>query len=203
MDLFRRCSCIILSAGSSARMGEDKALLQFDSETNFLQKLTSTYLLAGLSEVVVVVHADLKKELDRKDFSLSPKVKIVLNKHPEKGRFYSLQQGLSQVSQTGSCFFQNIDNPLTTIETLNAIIHQSDEADVVIPTFETLSGHPVLVSQHVVNDIIKCSDTSTRIDNFLRNHIIKKVEVQDKSILVNINTKEDYNNLGFVSKLLT
>jgi len=200
MDLFHQCSCILLSAGSSDRMGEDKALLQFDSETNFLQKITSTYLLAGLPEIVVVVHANLKKELEKQDFSLLPNVKIVLNNHPEMGRFYSLQQGLTQVSPTWSCFFQNIDNPLTTIETLHAIIYQRDEADVVIPTFEGLSGHPVLLLQHVVSEIVNNSNTSNRIDYFLRNYSIKKVEVPDKNILANINTKEDYLRFELGSK---
>jgi molybdenum cofactor cytidylyltransferase len=196
--LFVQTSCVILSAGSSARMGSHKALLKFDSEKTFIQKITETYLLAGIDEVIVVVNSELFKVINESSLALSGKVKLVVNDKPELGRFYSLQTGIKQLKPGNSCFFQNIDNPFTIIELLDELILHKNEADVIVPTFQNKAGHPVLINASVIQEIKIGIDYDVRIDLFLKQFAEKRIGIQSSKILLNINSKEDYLKAGFV-----
>ena len=190
--LFAQTSCIILSAGSSVRMGENKALLKFDANQTFLQKITETYLQAGIEQVIVVVNSALFKLIIASNFILPEKLLLEINDKPELGRFYSLQTGIKQLKPGKSCFFQNIDNPYTSEKLLRELIIHKDEADLLMPVFQKKSGHPVLISQSVIKEIIKMRDSDLRIDLFLKRFEIKKIETSDPNILVNINSPEEY-----------
>ena len=194
---FRDTSAIILSAGNSERMGGHKALLKFDSERTFLQKITETYLLAGIDQVIVVVNSELFKLIGESSLALSSQVKLVVNNKPERGRFYSLQTGVKLFPPGNSCFFQNIDNPFTSEELLKELIRYKDQADVIMPSYQGRAGHPVLISQSVVQEILIAEDPDLRIDVFLNKFKVKKVTTTDRSISANINSREDYLDAGF------
>jgi len=192
--LFAHTSCIILSAGSSARMGTHKALLKFDSERNFLQKITETYSLAGIEQVIVVVNSELFKLIKKSDLTLSKKVLLVMNGKPELGRFYSLQTGIKHLKTGNYCFFQNIDNPFTSEELLSEMIIHNNKSDVIVPVFQNRAGHPVLISPVVAQEILNAPDLGLRINLFLKRFEIDKVKISDHTILLNINSPEDYTN---------
>lgn len=196
--LFAETSCIILSAGNSVRMGEHKALLRFDSDRNFIQKLTETYLLAGIEQVIAVVNSELFELINRSKLTLSEKVLLVLNDNPESGRFYSLQTGVKCLKTGNSCFFQNTDNPFTSEELLKELILHKNEAEVIVPTFQNKAGHPVLISPLVLRGICDGIEYEVRIDAFLKKFTEKKIEFSDSKILLNINTPDDYFNAGFI-----
>jgi molybdenum cofactor cytidylyltransferase len=196
--LFAQTSCIILSAGSSIRMGANKALLEFEADQNFIQKITETYLLAGIEQIIVVVNSKLFKLINESSLALSSKVKLIVNDKPELGRFYSLQTGVNLIPTGNYCFFQNIDNPFTSEALLRELIIHKDEADVILPTFQKKSGHPVLINPLVLREIYAGIDYDIRIDAFLKRFTEKRIETQDHRILLNINSKEDYLNAGFV-----
>ncbi len=199
-ELFASTSCIILSAGNSNRMGVPKALLKFDEHTTFIQKITDTYIHAGIKQLVVVVNEQLFEQLNESNIYLSPEVKLVINNNPELGRFLSLQTGLHAIKHGNSCIFQNIDNPFTSVGLIEKLISHKDDADVVIPAFQNKSGHPVLINTQVAEQILLQKDSEIRIDGFLKNFNVKKVEVGDHTILVNINSREEYFKAGFKFK---
>ena len=194
--LFAQTSCIILSAGSSTRMGAHKALLKYDAEKTFIEKITETYSLAGIEHVIVVINPELFKLVSKSSLVFSEKVKLVVNGKPELGRFYSFQTGVKHLNIGKSFFFQNIDNPSTTIELLNELIIHKDAADVILPAFQGKTGHPVLVSKKVTRDILLATNTEFRIDEFLGKYETLKVESADKSILTNINSPADLSAAG-------
>jgi len=195
--LFASTSCVILSAGSSARMGTHKALLKFDFEKTFIQKITETYSLVGIELVIVVLNSELFKLIKEGTPSLPEKVKLVINDKPELGRFYSLQTGVKHLKHGNSCFFQNIDNPFTSEKLLRELIIQKDEADIILPAFQVRAGHPVLISPTVVQQINSGIDYEVRIDAFLKQYTEKRIEVSDQRILININSQEEYLDAGF------
>lgn len=197
MKPFSDTSAIILSAGFSVRMGGHKALLKFDSGRTFLQKITETYLISGIEQVIVVVNSELYNLISESGLSLSEKVKLVVNDKPELGRFYSLQTGVKLIPTGSYCLFQNIDNPFTSIELLDELILHKNEADVIKPIFQNKSGHPVLISQLVVKGVYDSIDYELRLDTFLKKFAGKRINVQNPRILININSKEDYLRAGF------
>lgn len=194
--LFGQTSCIILSAGSSNRMGEPKALLSFDKQELFIQKITRTYIQSGVKQVIVVVNTDLHNSIHKLRIPLADEVELVVNYYPEKGRFYSLQTGVQKLKPNHSCFFQNIDNPFTSDEVLKSLFQYQKDADVIIPVYDDKSGHPVLFSSAVAQKIIDKSDPEIRIDHFLQTFATKKVEITENRILTNINSPEDFSEAG-------
>ncbi len=196
-ELFQQTSCIVLSAGSSERMGMHKALLEFDKKTTFIEQITDTYLKAGLSLVVVVVSKELYQRLEEVKPDLSEKVLLVINPKPELGRFCSLQTGIQTIKPGNYCFFQNIDNPFTTENILHDLFAFRKEANVIIPVSQGKSGHPVLINSQVVKEVGTTRLDDIRIDNFLRTFTIKRAEIADNRILININSPGDYVNAGF------
>jgi CTP:molybdopterin cytidylyltransferase MocA len=195
--LFAGTSCVILSAGSSARMGTHKALLKFDSQKTFIQKITDTYLQSGIDHVIVVANSELFKLINNSSLTLSEKLLLVINDRPELGRFYSLQTGMKHVNHGNSCFFQNIDNPFTSETLLRELIIHKNEADVILPAFQDRAGHPVLISSTVVQQINSGIDYEVRIDAFLKQYSEKRIGISDQRILININSQEEYLNAGF------
>jgi CTP:molybdopterin cytidylyltransferase MocA len=173
-------------------MGMHKALLKFDDRRNFIQQITEEYLKAGVEQIIVVVNNEIYGLSKKGMFQLSEKVELIVNEHPELGRFYSLQKGVQQLIPENHCFFQNIDNPLVTEKVLESLIKHKNEADVIIPIFENRPGHPVLFSPHVAHKIHKISDYGIRIDNFLKSFAALKVGTNDNSVLLNINLMEEY-----------
>lgn len=196
-NLFDQTSCIILSAGSSVRMGKHKALLNFNTNETFLEKITATYVKLGFVQVIVVVNHELLYTIAKLELILPKEVELVINPFPQKGRFYSLQTGMQKLNAGNYCFFQNIDNPFTTAETLTSLINRKTDADVIIPEFKSQSGHPVLLSPGICEHIIAQTETELRIDLFLQKFKIKKTEVGSGSILTNINTMREFRAAGF------
>jgi len=197
MQPFRDTSAIILSAGNSERMGKHKALLEFDKNTTFIQKITKTYLLAGIEQIIIVVNTELYKLINERDPALREEVILVINDKPELGRFYSLQTGIKHVKPGNYCFFQNIDNPFTSAKLLNELILYKNEADVIMPSYKDKAGHPVLISPSVVHRLFQSLDPDLRIDLFLKGFEVKKIETSDQNILVNINSPDDYLQTGY------
>lgn len=194
--LFAQTSAIILSAGNSSRMGTQKALLQFDENQTFIRKISETYLLAGIEQVIVVVNAELDVLIKKTISPLSEKIILVINAKPELGRFYSLQTGIKNLQPGNYCFFQNIDNPFTSAKLLSELIIYKDAADVIMPAFRGKTGHPVLIGPSVIFKIFSEPDPGRRIDLFLKKQNVKTIDTSDQNILVNINSQEDYLRLG-------
>jgi molybdenum cofactor cytidylyltransferase len=197
VKLFEHVSCIILSAGNSERMGSHKALLKFNDGSTFLEKIIQTYKEAGIEQVIVVVNTSLAEVIANRAITFPSGVEFVVNSNPEWGRFHSLHTGVSHLKSGNFCFFQNIDNPFVTSILLQKMICQKQEADLVIPVFQDNAGHPVLFNPDIVDRIVSTADSDVRIDQFLKQFSVKRIEVPDPQILININSKEEYLNAGF------
>ena len=106
---------LILSGGTSERMGVPKAFLKIGDIT-FLEKIVSAYCLAGIDKIIVVLNRNLFSGADIGLMLNTVKnIEFVCNSAPELGRFYSIKLGLQKLSHPGYCFIQNIDNPALTI----------------------------------------------------------------------------------------
>jgi len=185
-------SAVILSSGSSSRMQTHKSELLFDSEQNFFQKITGEYLKFGCKEITVVMNTENYNSLKTK-IKIPEKIKIVINKFPEKGRFYSLKTGISELQKTDFCFIQNIDNPFTDNTVLELLASNSDKADYMIPSYKNNGGHPILISEEIINAIKETSEESVNMKDFLNRFKKHYVKHKDEKILANINTLSDYH----------
>jgi len=189
------CSAIILAAGNSGRMGQIKFALTMPDGKTFLENIVNQFTKFDCREIIVVVNKEGKKLLEGNKTGFEKNVKIVLNQHPEYGRFYSLKKGMEAIEESGLVFIHNADNPFVEIEVLQKLFDNKQEAEIIKPVFDKKGGHPVLLSQMIRNEIIKQNSNDFRLDYFLRNFSQKNVNVDSDKILVNINTLSDYRKL--------
>src|SRR5436305_324001 len=87
---------VILAAGSSTRMGRDKALLAWQDGTFLSAAIDS---LAPHSELVIVVAGDNAEQLRPTIYQKAGF--LVSNPDPSRGQFSSLQVGLQAVLDRG------------------------------------------------------------------------------------------------------
>ena len=187
------CSALILAAGLSERMGKPKALLLWDQTKTFLEKITEEYFTAGCEKVICTVNPlvlPFCKQLETKQ-----NLKLVLNHHPEWGRMYSVQLGLSEAKESSFCFVQNVDNPFITSETIKKIGLAKDPEAWCSPEYLGRSGHPVLLPRTIIHRILQEKNPGATLQEILRAFPKKAVVLEEDSVLRNINTPEDYHEL--------
>ena len=186
-------SAIILAAGQSKRMNRPKPFLAFNEMENFIEKIGSTYLAAGIEKAIVIVNPDIEREVSvllKNKFSDS-KLEVVVNSYPEKGRFYSIQLGLEK-TDTDSCFIQNTDNPFVTKDLLNNMCRMIKQGAYVVPVFKNEKGHPVIISAEVMNHCRKLNGNDFNLSDELQMFEEIRLVWDEKNILANINTEDEY-----------
>jgi len=184
-------SAVILASGKSSRMKTFKSELPFDDNQNFFQKITGEYLNSGCKDVIVVMSAESYASLKEK-ISIPERVKIVINKYPEKGRFYSLKTGISGTEDVDFCFVQNIDNPFIDSRLTSFLLKNSHKADYIIPSYEGKGGHPGLISRKIIEAVKKTRENYLNMKDFLNRFGKFYAEYDDERIRANINTVSDY-----------
>ena len=188
----KNCSVVILAAGYSIRMGQLKFALTLSDGTTFIERIVKQYLRFGCEEIVVVVNMEGLNYLDKSNLKEQNNFIIALNEYPERERFYSLKTGLLKLKNPEHVFIQNVDNPFVNGKVLDALYINRAEADFVKPMFKNKGGHPILITNKIVKDIILQKDYSIHLNNFLKSYLCKEIEVGDKNILININTIDEY-----------
>lgn len=187
----KNCSVIILAAGRSSRMGKPKFLLELDNGTSFLENIARQYEEFGSVNIVVVLNSDGIEQIKKYPQNLPPKTQIALNQHPEYGRFYSIKTGL-QFCKNDFVFIHNVDNPMAKQKVLDRVYDARLEADVIKPISEGKGGHPVLISKKVSDYIVHENDHDLNLNELLQRFSTKRADVQDDSILLNINSDTEF-----------
>lgn len=185
-------SCVILAAGLSNRMGKKKPLLRFNNELTFLEKIVSVYKSWGVEKPVVVVNRDVLFKINQLKSQWLEDCKFVLNQHIGYGRFYSIKLGLQNIMKNLPVFIHNVDNPFVNHCVLQLLFNQLGKGDFAVPVYKGKGGHPVLLSEKVITDIIAEKKHDLNFRDFLKGYSRQEVEVDDETVLVNINTVEEY-----------
>ncbi|MCL5990678.1 MAG: NTP transferase domain-containing protein [Bacteroidetes bacterium] len=179
---------VILSAGESSRMNSPKAFLKYDLNRRFIDKIIDEYKVFGINNIVVVINKSIITQLKLKD-----DISICINEHLEYERFYSIKLGLEKIGKCVHCFIQNIDNPFVNQFVLNKLFIHKIKSGCTIPIFQKHGGHPVLLGEEIINKILSTKEMNLNFKDILNEFPGKRVDVDDESILRNINTLEDYN----------
>jgi len=195
---------VILAAGESSRMGRDKALLAWPpgpaSRSTFLS--ATIELLQPSSDMVIVVAG---KNAD----SLRPVVDaaagyLVVNRHPERGQFSSLQVGLQEVLNRGrdAAIVALVDRPPALPRTLARLCEAFSDAYesgkwAVVPEQGGRHGHPILIGREMIEAFLRAPATSTaREVEHTHEPRILYVPVDDPNVVANVDTPEDYERLA-------
>jgi len=192
IDKSGKQAVIILAAGMSSRMGVLKPFLKWDKHTTFLEKIISEYKLININEIIVVINNEVYKQIKKEIPENIESVNIIINGTPEKGRMSSLKLGIQNFSKPTPCFIQNVDNPFVTAGLLTSLNHVIEPDNYIVPVYQGKGGHPVLLGTGIINNISLFEDPYSDLRKLLKNFKRIEVETDDKNILVNINTLNDY-----------
>ena len=187
------CSVIILAAGKSERMGSPKLKLSYNDSQTFIEHIVDEYYKFGCKEIVIVVNEENMEFLKDDNLKLTSNIKIVLNKHPEWHRFYSLKTGAMDLEKIQPVFVHNVDNPFVNHQVLNELLNSSKQIDYISPEFEGKGGHPFLISDKIVNDLKNLQIDQMHLKEFLNQYSRLKIKVNYEKILVNINNLDEYH----------
>ena len=195
---------VLLAGGKSERMGVDKGLLKFQQtfwvleQLNRISKTTITKVYIGLGynyQHYFDAIPWFKNAVNNYVNFQRLNVKVVINQHPEQGSFSTLQTVLKAINTTYNILLSHIDIPVLNSKEVQKIIETKNS--VVIPNFEGKNGHPIKTDAPFWKQLLtlKVDDENARLDFQIKktNPIkISKIEVSDRNILTNINTKKDW-----------
>ena len=195
---------ILLAGGKSERMGVTKGLLKYKHTFWILEQL-NRISKSTISEIYIGLGYNYKYYFDaipwfeeavnNFKYFKGLAVKIVINKTPELGSFSTLQTVLSQINLTKHIILNPIDIPILNFTELNKIISKKNK--IVFPNFEGKNGHPIKMDSSFWKHLLELNPTGkeARLDIQLKKENPAKIsiiEVYDKDILHNINTKKEW-----------
>jgi molybdenum cofactor cytidylyltransferase len=181
-----RFTAIILAAGSSGRMGTDKASLHHAGDLTFSNYLVNRFLEAGAGKVVLVVNKSFTCS-----WQIPDKLSIIMNHHVDRGRSYSIRLAINEIQGDLACFIHNVDNPYLNLDLLRRMLMEKPELTYLVPVFDQKGGHPLLLGPGIVNELKKDTEWSD-FRTFLQDYPKAVISCKDNKILYNINTPEDY-----------
>lgn len=183
---------IILAGGNSERMNYPKPYLIYKKKS-FLQHITESYWNADVRNIAIVLNKKFYSVSWQKlIYPVEALATVIENSNPELGRFHSIKLGVTVMSEFDYCFIQNVDNPLISSETIKKIIAEKNSQGYTSPVFNGKGGHPVLISKKVMEKIDRMESKDISVNFFLQRFPKKEVEISNGEVLININTKEDY-----------
>ena len=186
---------IILAAGRSLRMGENKLLLPFGGKP-ILQHVIDAALLSSLSPLVLVLGSDSNTIRSQVE---SGTAFVVENHDFSCGYGSSLQVGLRALScSCAGAMFLLGDQPLVTAQTIEKLIlaFQKEPERWVAPSWNGQRGNPVITPASWFDRIFALKgDTGPRKHLKDPSAHLKLVDVEDRGVVFDIDSPEDYERL--------
>jgi len=188
------CSVVILAAGRSRRMKSPKFDLQYKNDLTFLDHTIKEYSTFGCEKIIIVLNKKGIEIINKNPIKYDDSIIFIENNHLYYERFYSIKLGLENLSNTHPVFIHNVDNPIISHNILQNLISNLS-FDFITPSFKGRGGHPILISFKVAQQIISQEKNNLILSEFLKRFKKQRIEVDDKNILLNINTPEEYQLL--------
>lgn len=187
---------IILAAGVSSRMGEDKALLPWAGKT-FLEHLLGALKNSPVGLVRVVLGPNA--EAVRARVALGPG-ELVINPAWEKGQLSSLQAALDALppAMVEAAVVCLVDHPCISSRLIQTLMERFFETrrPVVLPTYRGRRGHPVLFAAALFDEL-RAAPLEVGARHVVRQHAHEVLEVptEEEGVLLNINDPAAYEKI--------
>ena len=185
---------IILAAGFSSRAGTYKLTLELNGKTIIERCIEGMY--DACSKIIVVGGYNIEK--------LTPilnkysKIKLAYNENYQTGMLSSVIKGFRH-TDGDKVFMIPGDYPLISLDVYESLLKVN--ANIVIPTYEGIKGHPVLMSKAMTGLLLHATGISN-LREFISRHGFTTLEVDCPSILMDIDTPEDYvHTLNYFNKV--
>lgn len=183
-------AAVILSGGSSSRMGSPKALLPYQGRP-FLEHLldVSAHAKIGVRRVVLGAHA----EPIAKEVRLSGD-EIVINEEWEKGQLSSIHAAIRSLpAGTDGFLLFLIDHPLITKALVNELIEAfyAKHGRIALPVYERRRGHPVIFAADLYDELLHAPmEKGARAVVWAHPEDVVEVTTSEEGCVLNLNDPE-------------
>ncbi len=197
MNVDQNSVCAVIpAAGLSSRMKTYKPLLKFDKKQTFIEKIVDEFLNFGCNQIIVVTNHEIYNEVNQLLSEKGTHVSVIINDKLEFERFYSIKLGLNEIKEKTYCFIHNCDNPFINQQILSTVVKNKIPNGFVCPIYNKKGGHPVLISKPIINTIVNTINNDENFRDIINHFPISKVKINTKNILININTRSDYQQIS-------
>ncbi len=190
----RALAAIVLAAGLSSRMKENKLLLHWKNST-VIGWVVSQLVKAEMRRIFVVTGRDANVVESLTSF---PGVKHIYNKLYADGEMlHSLQAGLKMLpGEVDAALVVLGDQPQIEIETIQLVARAFEDnpnCKLILPSFQNRRGHPWIVARELWDEIISM-EPPDNLRTFLQRYSgeITYVLVNTTTIFADIDTPQDY-----------
>lgn len=178
---------VVVAGGFSSRAGGWKMAFDLGGLT-VLQRCVLT--MSSFCSRVIVVGGDRYRSLPRLlSKEKYPLVELVYNADYPQGMFSSVLTGFREV-RAPRFFFIPGDYPLVSPSVYRKLLSQEGEA--IIPSYQGDTGHPVLFQTAAITELTSRPGKYNNLREFIASRQHQYVEVADPGILLDIDTREDY-----------
>ena len=186
-------SAILLAAGESTRMSQNKTLLPWKGKTLLeyqLEQLGQT----TVEKTIVVLGFEADKLLPL--IEKTAKVSVTINPHYLSGRCSSIKAGMRMLpARSESVIILAIDQP-RPYHLLEEMIewHQSRGNLITVPVYEGRRGHPPIFSRPLFPELLEISEEKMGLRHIMCCHQAQVAELPTSSpiALVDLNNPGDY-----------
>jgi len=187
-------SLVILAAGKSTRMKENKLLLKLDGET-LIERVVKTVKGSSADEVIVVLGHEAEKVREQ---LVKLDCKLVVNENYMRGQSESVKVGLAAAASSAEAvMILPADVALIDAESINSVIdeHRKSKSQIVIASHKHQSGHPILLDRALFQEVSQIDESALGLKAVINRHRseVKYVEVGTQNVLIDIDTREEFD----------
>lgn len=195
-DTFRAVA-VVTAAGSAERFGGKKLLALVAGEP-LLDHTIRSLLEGGVTEVIVVVSADTRRELARDVSAMNDvRVRPIENPDPSRGMFSSIQIGVAEAIGDALLVIPG-DMPFVRPDTVRALIAKYRERPAIVsPRYQGKRGHPVVMPLSL-RDEIAATPPTANLHEVIKRHPGEPVhvDVNDAGVVRDVDTRADLEPKG-------
>lgn len=185
-------NAIIMASGFSRRMGRNKLMLLYNGKP-LIDHVMDHVQGSGLSSLFLVSGNEEVLERGRQR-----NINTIFNSKADAGQSESVKAGILNSPECDAYMFFSGDQPLLDEETIRLLTESFAENPdlIIVPVFKGRKGAPVIFPKRFKEELLALSgDTGGR--EVISNHpgSVLLVDVKDNSMLLDIDTKEDYMEL--------
>ena len=183
---------LIVAAGMSKRMGEFKPMLPIGS-ISVAQRVVATLSQAGVSKIVMVT--GFNATMLERHLSGNGIIFLRNDNYETTQMFDSVKIGLRYLQdKCDKVLFTPVDVPLFTAKTVKTIL--DSDAPLAVPMCEGKQGHPILISNALIPEILADSGEMGLKGAMDRCSVpLRRIDVEDFGTIHDADTPEDFSAL--------
>lgn len=183
-------SAIILCAGNSARMVQNKLLMPIAGKP-LVYWAVSAVAASRVEDIVIVLGRDAARVGQYIDIA---RAKLVDNNAYRSGQASSIGVGLKHLHPNSEqCFFVMGDQPFISAKIINALLDAHQKGHITRPVCGNRAGSPVLFDKRFYGELANLAgDSGGKAVIHAHPQLVDNYAIKDKDALIDIDHIADY-----------